>query len=72
MKAQEQFSKGFKLAMKMEGLNKSEVSRNAGISRQTLRRTLQGKTDPLLSTLEDLCMKGLNMRLTRVFHLGGE
>ena len=72
MKAQDQFCKGFKLAMKMEGLNYTKVSNNAGISRQTLRRTLKGKTDPLLSTLDNLCVKGLGMRLTRVFHLGGE
>ena len=72
MKAQEQFSKGFKFVMQAEGLTQREVSERAGISVMTLRRTLEGRTDPLLSTLEDLCVDGVGMSLTRVFHLGGE
>ena len=72
MKAQEQFIKGFRVAMSMQGLNQTEVSKKAGISRQTLRRTLSGLTNPTLSTLDDLCVDGVGMSLTRVFHLGGE
>ena len=72
MKAQDQFSKGFKMAMDMEGVNQRQVCENAGVSVMTLRRMLRGRNDPLLSTLEKLCKDGVGMSLSRVFHLGGE
>ena len=69
MTVNQQFRRGIRKALKITDLSTRQVSLKAGYNEHQVNRFLKGM-DIKLSTLDDICNKGLGIEFETVYRMG--
>lgn len=71
MQVKERMMKGIKVASVVTGISTRQAALAAGYNQNQLVRFFSGNHDILLTTLEDICVKGYGLTFDKVYEFGG-